>query len=159
MRALAAIESLRDPQATLGWLYRIATNVCLDHLRRRRPAALPLESESVSEGEVTAAATRERPPALIETAMEQTEMSDCVQRYLETLRDEYRVALLLHDVYGVSNPEIAELVGCSTATAKIRVHRARRRLRETLATACDFSLDERGVLVCEPQPPGESPQS
>ena len=51
-----------------------------------------------------------------------------------------------------ASAEIAELVGCSLATAKIRVHRARRRLRETLAAACSFEIDDRGVLVCDPQP-------
>ncbi len=75
-----------------------------------------------------------------------------VQSYLETLPDDYRVAVLLHDVYGLSNPEIAQLLGCSVATAKIRLHRARRRLREVLDAACAFDIDERGVLVCEPAP-------
>ena len=79
-------------------------------------------------------------------------MSDCVQGYLAALPDDYRVAILLHDTHGLSNPEIAELLDCSLATAKIRVHRARARLRETLSTACTFEIDERGVLVCDAQP-------
>ena len=83
-------------------------------------------------------------------ALEQSEMSECVQGYLAALPDDYRVAILLHDAHGLSNPEIAELLGCSLATAKIRVHRARARLRETLATACSFEIDQRGVLVCDP---------
>ena len=53
----------------------------------------------------------------------------------------------------LTNPEIAQLLDCSLATVKIRVHRARSRLREALAAGCDFSLDERGVTVCAPQPP------
>src|SRR6266545_4805340 len=85
-------------------------------------------------------------------ALDRSEMSQCVQSYLETLPDDYRVAVLLHDVYGLSNPEIAQLLGCSVATAKIRLHRARRRLREVLDAACAFDIDERGVLVCEPAP-------
>jgi RNA polymerase sigma-70 factor (ECF subfamily) len=79
-------------------------------------------------------------------------MSACVEGYLAALPDDYRIAILLHDAHGLSNPEIAELVGCSLATAKIRVHRARARLRETLSAACSFEIDERGVLVCDPQP-------
>jgi RNA polymerase sigma-70 factor, ECF subfamily len=150
VRALAGLRSLRDPQAALGWLYRVATNASLDYLRRTRTAAVPLEPEAVAD--VTSAGRREdQPPSLIETALEQTEMSACVEQYLETLPDDHRIALFLHDVHGLSNPEIAELLGCSVATVKIRVHRARRRLRETLEAACAFSVDERGVLVCEPQ--------
>jgi len=148
-RAFQGIHRLRDPQAALAWLYRIATNVALDHLRRR---TIPVDGASISPEETELAAASEGPASLIETALERSQMSDCVQSYLETLPDDYRVAILLHDVHALSNPEIARLVGCSLPTAKIRVHRARRRLRETLDAACTFAVDERGVLVCEPRP-------
>ena len=151
-RALERIDQLRDPQAVLAWLYRIATTVALDRLRQRRPATVPLDTVVPASGEVERAAERERPPTLLEGALESSEMSACVQGYLATLPDDYRIAILLHDVHGLSNPEITELLGCSLATAKIRVHRARARLRETLAAACSFEIDERGVLVCNPEP-------
>jgi len=85
--------------------------------------------------------------------IEQKQMSACVQQYLQSLSDSYRAAILLHDVEGLSNPEIAKMLGCSLATVKIRLHRARTRLRMALDRACDFSCDDRGVLVCEPKPP------
>jgi RNA polymerase sigma-70 factor (ECF subfamily) len=146
-RAFERIGQLRDPQAALAWLYRIATTVALDRLRRRRPVTVALSDE-----EAACVADGERPPSLLESALERSEMSACVEGYLAALPDDYRIAILLHDAHGLSNPEIAELVGCSLATAKIRVHRARARLRETLAAACSFEIDERGVLVCDPQP-------
>ncbi len=146
-RAFARVDQLRDPQAALAWLYRIATTVSLDRLRQRGPSAVVLDDEGTDGVE-----DRERPPSLLESALEQSEMSECVQSYLAALPDDYRIAILLHDAYGLSNAELAELVGCSLATAKIRVHRARRRLREALAAACSFEIDERGVLVCNPQP-------
>jgi RNA polymerase sigma-70 factor (ECF subfamily) len=149
-RALARSAQLRDPQAALAWLYRIGTTVTLDRLRQRRPVAVALDDE-----EAAAAADRQRPPSLLESALERSEMSECVQGYLAALPDDYRVAILLHDSHGLSNPEIADLLGCSLATVKIRVHRARNRLRETLAGACSFEIDERGVLVCEPRSDGE----
>ncbi len=49
----------------------------------------------------------------------------------------------------MTNPQIAEQLHCSVATIKIRVHRARARLRTTLASACDFAADDRGELTCE----------
>lgn len=146
-RALERSAQLRDPQATLAWLYRIATTVTLDRLRKRRTSTVTLDDE-----EAAAATDGQRPLSLLESALERSEMSECVQRYLVALPDDYRIAILLHDSHGLSNPEIAQLLGCSLATAKIRVHRARTRLRETLATACTFEVDERGVLVCDPQP-------
>ena len=147
-RALERVHQLRDPQAGLAWLYRIATTVTLDRLRQRRPTTVPLDSDNLSpEVALTSAAEG---PSLIETALERSDMSECVQSYLETLPDDYRVAILLHDVYGLGNPEISRLLGCTLATTKIRVHRARNRLRVTLAAACAFDVDERGVLVCDP---------
>ncbi len=150
-RALERIGQLRDPQAALAWLYRIATTVSLDRLRQRRPSTVALDEATLSGEAATAAADRERQPSLLD-ALEQSEMSECVQGYLAELPDDYRIAILLHDVHGLGNPEIAELLGCSLATAKIRVHRARARLREALDAACSFEIDERGVLVCDPAP-------
>ena len=151
-RALERIDQLRDPQAALAWLFRIATTVTLDRLRQRRPQTVPLDTVAPASPEAEQAAERVQPPPLLESALESSEMTACVQGYLAALPDDYRVAILLHDAHGLSNPEIAELLGCSLATAKIRVHRARARLRETLSSACTFEIDERGVLVCDPQP-------
>ena len=151
-RALERIDQLRDPQAALAWLYRIATTVALDRLRQRRPSTVPLDTIAPAGAEAERAAERERPPLLLGRAFESAEMSACVQGYLAALPDDHRIAILLHDAHGLGNPEIAELLGCSLAMVKIRVHRARARLRETLAAACSFEFDERGVLVCDPQP-------
>jgi RNA polymerase sigma-70 factor, ECF subfamily len=150
-RAVERIDQLRDPQAALAWLYRIATTVSLDRLRRRRARTVPLDTVAAGDGEAEWAAGRERSPTLLEGALESSDMSACVQGYLATLPDDYRVAILLRDAHGLGNAEIAQLLGCSLATAKIRVHRARARLRETLAAACEFEIDERGVLVCDPR--------
>ena len=150
-RALERIGQLRDPQAALAWLYRIATTVSLDRLRQRRPPTVALDEVVLSAEAVERAADGERAPSLLD-ALEQSEMSECVQGYLAALPNDYRIAILLHDAHGLSNPEIAELLGCSLATAKIRVHRARARLRETLDAACSFEIDDRGVLVCDPVP-------
>lgn len=151
-RALERIGQLRDPQAALAWLYRIATSVSLDRLRQRRPATVALDTVAPAGEDAVQGADRERAPSLLGTALEHSEMSECVQGCLAALPDDYRIAILLHDGHGLSNPEIAQLLGCSLATAKIRVHRARARLRETLDAACSFEIDERGVLVCDPQP-------
>jgi RNA polymerase sigma-70 factor, ECF subfamily len=146
-RAIAHLEQLRDPQAALAWLYRIATNVALDRLRARRPPIVPLTDGTELHTDDRTAVVRSE----LATALEQSEMSACVEGYLEQLPDDYRVAILLRDVHDLTNVEVAELLGCSLATAKIRVHRARLRLRESLAAACAFEADARGVIVCEPR--------
>ncbi|MGZ6639905.1 MAG: RNA polymerase sigma factor, partial [Solirubrobacteraceae bacterium] len=145
LRAYRQRESLRDPEAVAPWLYRIATRVCLDRLRER---ARRLRRESSVELDAQSA------PAAIPTAelrIEQEEMSSCVQTYVADLRDKYRAVLLLHDVHGLSCPEIAKLLGDSPGAVKIRLHRARGRLQAALESGCAFSYDDRGALVCEPK--------
>jgi RNA polymerase sigma-70 factor (ECF subfamily) len=154
LRAHRNLATLQDPERLTSGLYRIATNTCRDRFRqasyRNRPKSLDAKSDGDLEpGEVKDAV--DTGPRL-DKAMEQKEMSACVQNYLAGLSDSYRAVILLHDSEGLTNPEIAEMLGVSLATVKIRLHRAREKLRAALAEACSFSTDERGVVVCEPKP-------
>ena len=150
-RAINRVDGLRDERAALAWLYRIATNVALDHLQRARRPVVRLDDETRGEAEAASTGAVER-LSLIEAAFERTEMSECVQSYLAGLPDGYRAVLLLHDGLGISNQEVADLLGCTLATVKIRIHRARKQLRALFEAGCVLGVDEGGVLVCD-QPP------
>src|SRR5512140_2433644 len=126
LRAFQQRDSLRNREVLLPWLYRIATNVCLDRLRQRARRA-PLESETDLDDIPVDSDT----PSLEQT-VERNEMSACVQQYLADLPDDYRAVILLQDMHGRTGPEIAEMLGVSVATVKIRLHRARKRLRAAL---------------------------
>lgn len=63
-------------------------------------------------------------------------------------RSKPRAALILHDLEGLSEKQTAEACGTSLAAAKIRIHRARERLRLALRRSCDFYRDD-DVLRCE----------
>jgi RNA polymerase sigma-70 factor (ECF subfamily) len=142
------LESLKDPAALEAWLYRIATNVCYDRFRRRehRRPALPLNTVG-DEANVVADDVALRPDQLLE----QSEMSDCVLRFLTRLPATQREVILLHDMQGLSGPEIAEELGISLENVKIRLHRARARLKAALSEECNFTSNDRGVFVCEPK--------
>jgi RNA polymerase sigma-70 factor, ECF subfamily len=143
LRAFRARDTLHDPQAQLSWLYRIATHVWVDRVRQR--TRRPQESETALEDSELADAG----PGL-QQVIEQSDMSACVQEYLVNLPDAYRAVLLLHDLHELPGPQIADMLDLSLATVKIRLHRARLKLRAALAAGCVFSHDERNVLVCEP---------
>jgi RNA polymerase sigma-70 factor (ECF subfamily) len=145
LRAYSQRSSLQESRASLAWLYRIATNLALDRIRRRDRLA-PREVD-IDLDEVPIAHETSPLPQLVE----QGEMSDCVRRHLDMLPGSHRAVILLHDVHGLTGPEIAEALGVTLATAKIRLHRARRSLRESLQAGCAFSHDERDVFVCEPK--------
>jgi RNA polymerase sigma-70 factor (ECF subfamily) len=146
LRAHRERETVRDPGAMLSWLYRIATHASLDRLRQRAKAA-------AQEAKVDLAAIDPPDPGTpsIQQALEQEQMGDCVNRFLVGIPDEHRSVILLHDMHGLTGPEIAEFLALPLSTVKIRLHRARRQLKDTLTSGCKFSLDSRGVLVCEPK--------
>jgi RNA polymerase sigma-70 factor (ECF subfamily) len=154
LRAHRQLQSLRDASALSAWLYRIATHVCYDRFRqasyRNQPESLDRPSGAGHEKVERRLADEDGPR--LEAVIEQAEMTACVQDYLEKLPDEYRMAIILHDLHGLTNPEIAQMLGCSLDTVKIRVHRARKKLQAALAAGCSFSHDERGIFVCEPKP-------
>lgn len=152
LRAVPRAGQLRSPDATIGWLYRIATNVMVDHARRARTAGLPADTGRLAEAGA-AGLLGQSPAPSPQAAAERSEMSACIDRHLAALPDDYRVALLLHDGHGLTNPQIAAQLQCSVASVKIRVHRARTRLRAALTDACDFGADDRGELACEQRSP------
>lgn len=145
------LKDLTDARALEGWLYRIATNVFYDRFRQRehRQPAEPLlfMGASGEEEKPLADESALRPDQLAE----QSGMSECVLRFLARLPASQRAVLLLHDLQGYTDPEIAARLGISLENAKVRLHRARAGLRTALATGCDFSHNDRGVFVCEPK--------
>ena len=148
LRAHCGRDSLRDPNAVRGWLYRIATHVCLDRLRQRVPH-VSLDGEDGARCRESAAS--ESPSAF--EIVERAETSACVQRCLDFLSDRYRAVLLLHEAHGLTAGEIAELLGESPGAIKIRLHRARRKLQELMALGCAVSHSKSGVPCCEPKDP------
>ncbi len=145
-RADTERESLRESGALVAWLYRIATHAALDKLRQRTRRA-PKESDTdVSEIDLP-----DRDGVTLQQAIEQGEMSACVQAYLADLPDNYRSVILLHDMEELTGSQIAALLDLPLATVKMRLHRARQRLQAALRAGCDFSSDDRNVLVCEPK--------
>lgn len=146
LRAFRGADSLRDPNAVRGWLYRIATHVCLDRLRQRVPH-VSLHGE---EGGRRSESVVSESPSALEVA-ERGETSACVQRCLDFLPDSFRAVILLHEAHSLTAAQIAELLGVSLATIKIRLHRARRRLQTVMEIGCAVSESSRGVPCCEPK--------
>ncbi len=146
LRAYRRRKSLRDPLAARGWLYRIATHVALDRLRRRKHEGV-IEPH---EGEDRMASALSRAPSALELT-ERKETSRCVQRCLDFLPDDYRAVLLLHLGHKLTATEIAGLLGLKLTTVKMRLHRARRGLQQIMACGCAVSNDRQGRPVCQPK--------
>ena len=120
-------RSLGDytPGTFEGWLHRITTNLFLDRVRRAqriRFDALPDDSERLP--------GRDRTP---EQAYDDTHLDDDVQAALDALPADFRAAVVLCDIEGLSYEEIASTLGVKLGTVRSRIHRGRAQLREALA--------------------------
>jgi RNA polymerase sigma-70 factor, ECF subfamily len=127
-----------------SWVYRIATNAATD--RRRQMAAHP----SIAEDEDVAL------PDTADSAEQQAirgEMSECVRDLTNELPDSYRTVLVLSEIEGLKDAEIAEVVGTTVQAVKIRLHRARIRLRQTMEGRCRFYRDRDSKLLCDRKAP------
>jgi RNA polymerase sigma-70 factor (ECF subfamily) len=151
VKANKALDGFRGDSSLSTWLYRIATNAAMDHLRKpasRRappiPGGLPDDDSSVGD----AIAPGDSAPVL-DTLLIRKDMNECIRGIVDSLPENYRTVLVLSDLEGMTNAEIAEVVGISLDTVKIRLHRARTRLREELKAKCNLYHDERNELACD----------
>ena len=165
LKAHQAWGSFRGDAPERIWLLRIARNVCLDYLRSPRSRTRSTASLEHAQGEgrepgaQTAAIAGKEPPPSVEQAARQAEMTDCVHRFVLSLPETLRTPLILHDMQGFTNVQIAQVLDCSLEAAKMRLHRARARLRKLMEERCDLFHDERNVLSCLPVAPDRADQA
>lgn len=124
VQAWRHLDGYRGEAAVFTWLYRIGVNEALARRRRKRVVTVELGAAEV-EGSRAGVASPE-------VAAEQSEVRGRVIAALAELPLEYREAVVLRDVAGLSNEEVAAALDVSVAAAKSRVHRGRLRLRELL---------------------------
>lgn len=122
VKAWRNLDSLRDPGALKPWVLRIAHNVAVSHVRKRR--SVPMETSSLPE-----AADRS---ADLSQDLENKSAVTEVWQALHTLDPMSRSIVVLRELEGMSYDEIADVVGVPLATVKTRLFRARRELAEQL---------------------------
>ncbi len=123
------------------WAFSIATRVAADHFRQpaNRLHIVEIdESAELSDGGHTA-----------DELLVIDQMTACVRQVLDSLPEDYRAALVLADLESLTAGQVAEICGCSLPTAKIRIHRARVRLKKALQQECHFYRDTNNVLRCD----------
>ena len=127
IKAYNSLSSFRGDSKFSVWLYRIATNVCLDFLRsrsRKPTVSLSVEDDDGEEVELDIADESQSPERLLERGLTR----DAVRRGLNALSPEYRQILLLREIQGLSYEEIADVLTLEVGTVKSRIFRARKRL-------------------------------
>jgi RNA polymerase sigma-70 factor, ECF subfamily len=143
MRAQDSLETLKDHSKISAWIFQIAYNLCRDHFRKLKTRRA---GERVNQAEVEILVQ-----SSIQKELEQNEMSQCVQQQVNLLPESLRTVIILFDLMGCTHEEVSQVLGISREAVKVRLHRARKRLKALLEHACTFETDERNVLTCEPR--------
>jgi RNA polymerase sigma-70 factor (ECF subfamily) len=141
------LPHLREAAALEPWLRRIAANVWYDHLRAARAERDRGFSVTTALEELGAPVPSSSP----EHAYRTRATHDCLDAAIDELPAEMRRVLVLHEYADMPLGEVAAVVGCSPAAAKVRLHRARRRLAEVCRTQCVSDVAPDGTRLCEPQ--------
>ncbi|MBS4201645.1 RNA polymerase sigma factor SigW [Bacillus sp. FJAT-49732] len=131
VRAYVNIHSFNQGRKFSTWLYRIATNLCIDRIRKKKPDYF-LDAELAGTEGLTMysqiAAEGKSPDSEVETM----ELQEIVQQEILRLPDKYRVVIVLRYIDDLSLNEISEVLEMPLGTVKTRIHRAREALRKQL---------------------------
>lgn len=122
-------SQLKSAAKLRSWLYRIATNTLNDFFRKKEYL----------------------PPVLLKQENEVPEHSaeNCLLPLIEEMPDKYRQALLLSEIEELKQDQVAKILGISVSGAKSRIQRGRKLLQEGYMHCCNYSLNEKGLLVGE----------
>jgi RNA polymerase sigma-70 factor (ECF subfamily) len=146
VKAFRRLDSY-DPQWKLSsWLFKIAHNTAIDHLRRGVPETVPLEGGGEEEGGSFAAVLADEGTESPLAAAERQDLARALERAIARLRPEYRQAVLMFYVQGASYQEICDVSGQPLGTVKTNLHRARKELA-VLMTGAGWGPETGGAPI------------
>jgi RNA polymerase sigma-70 factor (ECF subfamily) len=152
-KAAKALPQFRGDAQISTWLYRIVANIASDWLRSRsaREAKLTVHLPEVldgatSQGNVAALDIQSSP----EQRLVRKDILDHIRREIGQLPEGNREVLILSQLGGLTDDEVAQTLGISVANAKVRLHRARAQLKKAIGARCEFYRTE---LSCIPSSP------
>ncbi len=132
IKVLNGIKSYKPEFKFSSWIFKIANNAAIDHIRRRSLDTLSLDGAPDAETPEAMKATAIQLDAKSETPLQEVEnreLGSAIERAIGRLRPEYRACILLRHVEGYSYEEIADTLDLPLGTVKTYIHRARNELR------------------------------
>lgn len=131
VKAYISLKDFRMESSFGSWLYRLASNQCLDFLRKRKRqkvVSLTMEDEDDNVREIDLTDTRFAP----ESELERAELRESLKAGLEALPPEQKRIIVMRDISGLSYQEMSEQLGVGLGTVKSRIFRAREKLASFL---------------------------
>lgn len=153
MKINKGLKDFKSQSSLSTWIYRIATNAALDKMKSRNlresknktPLKSPLkEAETEDMGILV-----EETSLSAEREAVRNEMNECIREFVDKLPENYRTVIILSEIKDLKNQEVADILDISLDAVKIRLHRARARLKAEFEAGCDFYHNEDGQLACD----------
>jgi len=147
LRVHRKLDSLKDPRRIISWLFQITRHAIIDHYRtsaRRRevPAGLPADLDADHQVPVSPVAGESA-----DADQFRTELAGCLRPMIERLSADYREAVTLVELEGLTQQAAAKRLNLSVSGMKSRVQRGRRRLKQMLEACCEIQLDGRRAVA------------
>jgi RNA polymerase sigma-70 factor (ECF subfamily) len=132
LKMYSSLASLKNETKMQSWLYQIARNAIIDYYRSQRPTVDIPEGLPQPEADPGEKVTQE--------------LSECLPRMIQLLPEKYRETVVLSELKGLSQKEVADVQGTSLSGTKSRVQRGRVLLKNMLAECCRLEFDHGGRL-------------
>lgn len=158
LRMHRKLDSLKDPRRVVSWLFQITRHVIVDHYRvparqREVPAGLATDMEAARTVQAAAVVGQST-----DSSQLREELAGCLRPMIERLSGQYREAVTLVELEGLTQNAAAKQLGLSVSGMKSRVQRGRRQLKRMLDDCCLIQLDRRrGISEYEVRDPQGNP--
>jgi RNA polymerase sigma-70 factor, ECF subfamily len=158
LRIHRGLDELKDPRRIVSWVYQITRHAIIDHYRAsgRRlemPTGLGTDMELIRTVPATPIIAESK-----DSGEYRSELAGCLRPMIDQLNNEYREALLLVELEGLTQHAAAQRIGLSLSGMKSRVQRGRRQLKRKLDECCLIQLDQRhGIADYTLRDPKRSP--
>jgi RNA polymerase sigma-70 factor (ECF subfamily) len=147
MRVHRQLDTVADPRRVVSWVYQITWHAIIDYYRkpgrqREVPAGLCIDIERTSQD-----------PSVFDIAFHgdaddlRAELGGCLRPMIERLSTDYREAITLVELEGLTQQKAAKQMGLSWSGMKSRVQRGRKQLKQMLDDCCAIELDRRGGVM------------
>ena len=148
MKVNKSFQSFKGKSSIKTWIYKIASNTLKDYLKSKQHKSRQQQVNLNEEDLIDNSSSYDFD--YIEKAIVLDEMNRCIRDFIYRLPFNYSSVLVLSDLEGYKANEIAKILDISLSSVKIRLHRARRKLKSSLSEGCNISLDNQNNLFCEP---------
>jgi RNA polymerase sigma-70 factor (ECF subfamily) len=152
IRVHEGLEKFEGRSKLSTWIYKIATNITHDYFKStsfqkgiNQTLTGAFQEDNKEDKNVWTGGKGE----ISDQVLEKKEMNSCIRRYVQDISENYRTVFVLSEYEGLKNKEIAEILGLTLDTVKIRIYRARTQLKKKMEEGCNISYEENGISCDE----------